>query len=387
VSGLSKNGDLNPGGVGLQRPNPGDNIDEGRERRAHSGTALIERFIVMFLFGLLVFGVLVVLRPLATAIAFGAILAIATWPLRKAFIQAGLPPGLAATALFVAALALMVVPAALVAPTLSASLGQAAHHLEEGLANVPDTLPAWIARIPLLGARIGQAWQTVAQGDGDLRTALAPYADWLQARLIEAAGELAGSVLQFLLALIVCAMLWTSGDAVNETLCDVMRRLGGTTAVAALEAAAGSLRSVAYGVVGTAVMQGVLMTMGAAIAGVSASVLLGFVVMLLAISQIGAPLIVLVWGGAAWSLFRAGDPVWGSFMLAWGLVLVTASDNFVKPWLISQGVKMPLTLVILGVFGGFVSLGFLGLFIGPALLAVAFTLLRAWRAQALPNEP
>jgi predicted PurR-regulated permease PerM len=307
--------------------------------------------------------------------------------LRRAFVQAGLRPGLAAAALFVAALALILVPAALVAPRLSASLGQAAHHLEEGLANLPDTLPAWVARIPMLGARIDKAWQTVVQANGDLRTVLAPYADWLRTWLIEAAGELAGSVLQFLLALIVCAMLWTGGDAVNETLRDVMRRLGGTTAVAALEAAAGSLRSVAYGVVGTAVMQGVLMTIGAAIAGVSASVLLGFVVMLLAISQIGAPLIVLVWGGAAWSLFRAGDPVWGGFMLVWGFVLITMSDNFVKPWLISQGVKMPLTLVILGVFGGFVSLGFLGLFIGPALLAVAFTLLKAWRAQMVPSEP
>jgi predicted PurR-regulated permease PerM len=325
------------------------------------------------------------LHPLATAIAFGTVLAIATWPLRRILVQVGLRPGLAATALCVAALALVAMPVALLVPNLSASLGEAANRLKEGLASLPDTVPDWIARLPVLGTRIDQGWQKMAQSDGDLRTVLAPYADWLRVWLIEAARELAGSVVQFLLALIVCTMLWANGDAVKETLRDGMRRLGGSAAIAALEAAAGSLRSVAYGVVGTAVMQGVLMTIGAAIAGVPASVFLGFVVMLLAISQIGAPVIVLVWGGAAWSLFRAGDPAWGSFMLVWGLILVTMSDNLVKPWLISQGVKMPMTLVILGVFGGFVSLGFLGLFIGPALLAIAFTLLKAWRAQALPN--
>ena len=82
----------------------------------------------------------------------------------------------------------------------------------------------------------------------------------------------------------------------------------------------------------------------------------------------------MVWGGAAWWLFIRATRAWGIFMLAWGLVSRHASDNLIRPWLISRGVEMPLTLVILGVFGGFLSFGFLGLFVGPALLAIAFTL-------------
>ena len=144
-----------------------------------------------------------------------------------------------------------------------------------------------------------------------------------------------------------------------------------------MEAAGGALRSVAYGVVGTACFQAVLMAVGARLAGVPAPVALGFLALLLAISQIGQILLPVLWGGAAWWLFSQGAQAWGIFMLAWGLILVSASDNFVRPWLISRGVTMPLTLVILGVFGGFVSFGFLGLFIGPAVLAVAFTLLQA----------
>nr|WP_268894146.1 AI-2E family transporter [Pseudoroseomonas coralli] len=94
----------------------------------------------------------------------------------------------------------------------------------------------------------------------------------------------------------------------------------------------------------------------------------------------------MVWGGGAWWLFHQAQPGWGVFILVWGAVLVSASDNLIRPLLIKRGVAMPLTLVILGVFGGFLSFGFLGLFIGPALLAVAFTLLRAWRAVDVHRE-
>ena len=110
-----------------------------------------------------------------------------------------------------------------------------------------------------------------------------------------------------------------------------------------------------------------------------------FVTVLLAISQVGAPLIVLIWGGSAWYLYRQDEIGWAIFIGLWGLILVSGSDNILRPWLIGKGMQMPLTLVIVGVFGGFLSLGFLGLFVGPALIAVAFNLLKSWRAQSAPQ--
>jgi predicted PurR-regulated permease PerM len=241
--------------------------------------------------------------------------------------------------------------------------------------------PGWIVDLPLAGDRLAGLWHQVAAADGNVRSVLEPYASRIGEMMVAAAAALADSALQFILALIVAAMFWTNGDRVGAFMRGVVQRLGGETAAQALDAAGGSLRSVAYGVVGTALIQGALMSLGALLAGLPAPVLLGFVVMLLAISQIGAPLIVLVWGGGAWWLFHEGAQGWGIFMIAWGLVMVSASDNIIRPWLIRQGVEMPLTLVILGVFGGFLSFGFLGLFIGPALLSVAFTVLKAWRGN------
>jgi predicted PurR-regulated permease PerM len=106
--------------------------------------------------------------------------------------------------------------------------------------------------------------------------------------------------------------------------------------------------------------------------------MLGFVGLLLAISQVGGPLLVIIWGGAAWWLFRQGLDGWGIFMIAWG-ILVSTIDNFLKPWLIALGIQLPLSLIILGVFGGLLAFGFLGLFIGPTLIAMIYALLKAWR--------
>jgi predicted PurR-regulated permease PerM len=352
---------------------------------ATSGTErLIERAIVLMLFGGLVLGVLLVLQPLATAILFGAILAIATWPLRSALLRLGLGHGAAAMLMFLAAVLLAGLPLLAAAPRLATALTEGALRLEALLATFPAGPPDWLARLPLAGDRLARGWRDLASAGADLQTALAPYASWIRQGALAVAGALADSVLQFVLALIVAATFWANGDAVAAVLRDVVRRLGGETAAEALEAAGASLRSVAYGVVGTACIQGILMALGAAIAGVPAPGLLGFLVMLLAISQIGAVLIPLVWGGGAWWLFHQGAGGWGMFLILWGAVLVSMSDNLIRPLLIRRGVAMPLTLVILGVFGGFLSFGFLGLFIGPALLAVAFTLLQAWRARASP---
>jgi hypothetical protein len=96
-------------------------------------------------------------------------------------------------------------------------------------------------------------------------------------------------------------------------------------------------------------------------------------------SQIGAPLLIGIWGGAAWWLFEQDHQVWGIAMIGWG-IFVSTIDNFIKPFLIGHGIQMPLSLTILAVFGGFFAFGFLGLFVGPTLIAVLFSLFQAWRA-------
>ena len=109
------------------------------------------------------------------------------------------------------------------------------------------------------------------------------------------------------------------------------------------------------------------------------AVVLGFLTMIFSISQVLGPLIVVTWLGAAAWLYSQGELGWAIYMLEWGALPISGSDNIVRPLLIKRGSAMPLGLIILGVFGGLVAFGFHGLFIGPALLAVAHGLLQAWR--------
>jgi predicted PurR-regulated permease PerM len=358
-----------------------------RPAAATGTTQLLERTVLLLLFAGLLFGILAVLRPFGTGILFGAILAIAAWPLRDLLLRRGLKRGLVATLLLVLALAVVVLPLMALAPGLGERLTQGAGRLRDYFASAPQ-IPSWLAGLPFVGERLASLWDKVLLAKGDISTVIAPYSDALREALVDAAKALGQSVLQIILSLVVATFFWVSGDTLTARVRDILRRLGGETADATLDVAADAVRSVAYGVVGTAVIQAVIMAIGLAVAGVPGAVLLGFVTLLLALSQIGAPLIIVVWAGAAIWLFGQDQQGWGIFMIFWGLV-VTVIDNFIKPLLIGAGVEMPLSLTILGVFGGFVAFGFLGLFIGPTLIAVGFTLLEAWRGApaAEPEQP
>jgi predicted PurR-regulated permease PerM len=343
--------------------------------------AMIERSILVLLVVGLLVGVLAIVKPFTTAILFGAALATAAWPIRQALIQRGLRRGPAATLLLLFSLVIVVLPMLVFAPHLADQLVRGIQRVQSYFGATPEQ-PAWIRGVPLMGRRLAAAWDRVVEAQGNLRTLAEPYTADVEQMVIGVARALADSIVQVILSLAVATMFWVNGEVLVAMLHDALRRLGGPIAEGALDVAAGAIRGVAYGVVGTAAIQAVLLAIGLAVAGVPGAAMLGFVALLLAISQIGAPLLVLIWGGAAWWLFGQDHQAWGAFMIVWG-VFVSTVDNFIKPWLIGFGVEMPMSLTILGVFGGFIAFGFLGMFIGPILIAIMFTLLQAWRAAIL----
>ena len=345
--------------------------------------ALIERSILVLLVLSLFIGVMAVVRPFTTAILFGAALATAAWPIRQALVRQGLGRGSTAALLLLLSLVLVILPLLAFAPHLADQMVRGAQRVQSYFAATPEQ-PAWLKTVPLLGRRLGAVWNRVVEVKGNLRALLEPYTANMEQLMIGAARALADSLVQVILSLVVATMFWTNGDGLVSVLHDALRRLGGPIAERALDVAAGAIRGVAYGVIGTAAIQAVLLALGLAVAGVPGAAMLGFVAFLLAISQIGGPLLVLIWGGAAWWLLAHDQQVWGVFIIVWG-GFVSTVDNFIKPWLIAFGVEMPISLTILGVFGGFIAFGFLGLFIGPTLLAIMFTLLQAWRTAVFDH--
>ncbi|MFN3359071.1 MAG: AI-2E family transporter, partial [Pseudomonas sp.] len=157
----------------------------------------------------------------------------------------------------------------------------------------------------------------------------------------------------------------------------LLERLIGDRAGYYIELVAGTVQRVVNGVIGTAAAQAVLALIGFLIAGVPGALVLGIVTFLLSLIPMGPPL---VWIPATAWLAWKGDYTYAVFLGVWGTFIISGVDNVLKPYLISRGGNLPLVIVLLGVFGGLIAFGFIGLFIGPTLLAVAYSLLTDWSA-------
>ncbi len=359
-------------------------MDQTRDeqRLADVNATLIEKFALLLLFSLLLAGVYLVLKPFMLGLLMGLILAVAAWPLRRWLVGKGMSGTLAAGVMLATLLLFVLVPMIFAAPGLAVEVKHLAEKGAAWLASSPQ-LPAWISGLPLVGDKLTSTWTDFVNQTPESKAWLASYAQPARQFVTDAAVGLAASVIDTGVALILATAFWSRGHLMMPILHDTLARLGGPQLAALTKVAAGATRGVFYGIVGTAIIQAVLMAAGLWLAGVPGAAPLGFVTLIFAISQFGGLLINLVWGGAAWWIYsKSGTDLTFWFVVVWG-VMVTFSDNLLKPLLIGSSLNLPLMLVILGVFGGFMSFGFLGLFIGPTLLAIAFDLLAAWRGRRL----
>lgn len=318
-----------------------------------------------------------ILRPFLGAIIWGTMIVVATWPAMLAVQRwCGGRRWAAVTVMSLLLLLVLVVP-------LSAAIGTIVAHLDDVVRwakelrewKVPPA-PSWLPGLPLIGPRAVVLWQEVAaDGVQVVLVKITPYAGDLTRWFASQMGNFGALFLQFVLTVIAAAVLYSYGeDAASWTL-RFGARLGGERGENAVRLAGQAIRSVARGVVVTALVQALIGGIGLAIAGVPFATLLTAAMFLLALAQIGAvPILVLA---VVW-LFWTGAPGWGAFLIVVTVVAGTL-DNLLRPFLIKQGAAdLPLLLIFVGVIGGLISFGLIGIFIGPLVLAVTHTLMRAW---------
>lgn len=331
-------------------------------------------FVVLFLL-LLVGSSFYVLSPFLLPMMWALTLVVATWPTMLRLQQRVKKRGLAVAIMTGAIVLIFVVPVALLMETLLRNRGTITDWAQTlATATIPPP-PAWIADLPLVGHQITDAWTNLASASkNELAARLTPYAtfavQWL-AGLASSAGVLG---FQFLLTIVIAVILYTQGEAARLWLIRIGRRLAGDRGEAAIVLAGQAIRAVALGVVVTAVVQTSLAGLGLFAAGIPFAGLLTAVVLLLAIAQIG-PILVLV-PAVIW-LFWTGASGRGTALAVW-TVPVIMLDNILRPILIRRGANLPLLLIFAGVIGGLIGFGIVGLFVGPVVLAVAYTLLKEW---------
>jgi predicted PurR-regulated permease PerM len=232
-----------------------------------------------------------------------------------------------------------------------------------------------VAGLPVVGAKLQGFWlQIAANGIHDYAARLAPYAGTGTRWLIAEAGNFGLLLLQFLLIVVIAAVMYAGGESAAGWLKRFGRRLAGERGESAVVLAGMAIRGVALGVVVTALAQSLLGGIGLALAGVPMAAVLTTLMFILCIAQLGPGLVLIP--AVIW-VFWSGDSGWGTFLLVWSLAVVSM-DNILRPYLIKKGADLPLLLIFAGVIGGMLTLGLVGIFVGPVVLAVTYTLLDAW---------
>lgn len=324
----------------------------------------------------LVVGCYLVLNPFIPAVLFAAVVCSATWPLyvrlRKVLWGRSAFAALAMTLLLVL---LVIGPAVLLAVNLTDNVAALLEKSKAIVNGGPIAPPAWIRDIPWVGSMLADYWQRLASSGETLITQwnglLVPARNF-----VLGAGKAAGEgLLQLVLAGFIGFFFYRDGESLVLAMRQILNKIAGSLGDALLETIDSSITGVIHGIFGTALAQALVALAGFLIAGVPTAFLLGVVTFFLSIVPVGPPL---VWGGASVWLIYNGQTGWAIFMALWGLLVISSIDNLVKPYLISRSSKLPLLLIVLGVFGGVIAFGFIGLFIGPPLLAIGLTLVQFW---------
>jgi len=330
----------------------------------------------------LLIGSIWILSPFLPALLWAMMIAVATWPLllrlQRSF-RHRRAPAVAVMTLLV--LLLLIVPLSLATSTLIQHANQIVDWGKSLTELSLPPLPRWITELPILGELAAEYWARIASaGAAELATQATPYAGRLTRWLVSELGNVGGLLLQFLLTVALTAVFYFSGEHYAIWLRRLGRRLGGEQGDQIIILAGKAIRAVALGVGITALVQAVLGGIGLFIAGVPLAALLSVLMFILCIAQIGPALVLLP--ATIW-LYANDSGGWATFLLVWSLIVVSI-DNFLRPMLIKQGADLPMLLILAGVIGGMLAFGMLGIFIGPVVLAVAFTLLQSWVDEVPP---
>jgi predicted PurR-regulated permease PerM len=325
---------------------------------------------------LLALGCLYVLSPFLPAILFAACVVISSWPIYLRLLdnmKGRRTP--AALTMTLSLTLLVIIPLAMVAYNLADDVATSFSHLRDALVHGDLAPPGWVRQVPLLGETMDSYLRHLINSRESMLELAQRMLEPARRYLVAGGIMLGTGVAQMSLAAFVSFFFYRDGKALLALISVAMARIMGEGAETIAETISQTVRGVMYGLLGTALAQALVAAIGFMIAGVPAVPLLAVLVFVSSLIPVGPPII---WGGAALWLFAQGDTGWGIFMLVWGLVLISGVDNVVRPMLISRGSSLPFLLTLLGVLGGVIAFGFVGMFIGPTLLAVGYSLMSEW---------
>lgn len=338
----------------------------------------IDLLIKTLVAGAIAIGCYFVVQPFLTSIIIAAILAVVTWPLysraRSSFGNTTTIPALIMVLLLITCVLL---PTSFILVALAQQIPKAVALFKAWVAT-GFSLPSFISDIPVVGSWLHEQL-LFAIDPSTLTNTLQKMIDPLTSWVLNAAVHVSSGLFQMALVTFIVFFFYRDGPWFADKVHEVLERVSGNLAHEMNRILINTTRSVVLGLLGTAFGQGIVAAIGFWIAGVPGILTLSTLVCILSIVPVGPPLI---WGPAAVWLYSQGQTGMAIFLVLWGALAVSSVDNFLKPLLIARGTSLPLSLIFLGVFGGVIAFGFLGLILGPILLAVGIAMLQAWMKNA-----
>jgi predicted PurR-regulated permease PerM len=343
----------------------------------------IEQLLSLSIIALLIIGSIVLVFPFLTAILWAVVFVVTTWPffikVEKAL---GGRTSLAAVVLTLLLALIFFLPLVYVGSRLVSQASIAFDYTQGLMEKGLGPAPLWLKGLPLIGERLEGIWQNIGQDTPKLIEIIKPHIKNVLSSIVSAGAGVGRVILSTILSLIFYFFLLKEGRPVRTGLEAMALRLGGEKGRHLLFMAGTTMRSVVYGILGAAIIQGIMAIFGLWISGVPSPVFIGAVAGLFALVPVGLIQVVLL-PAAGWLIYK--DHIgWGIFLAIWSFTVVGNVDTFIRPMLISRGAKVPFLVVLLGVLGGIAVGGIIGLFVGATLLSVFFTLLKEW--AAVPDE-
>jgi predicted PurR-regulated permease PerM len=339
----------------------------------------IEPILVVVVLALVFFACIKIILPFIGVILWSAILVVATWPLYRGLKDRLGSRSKLTTLIMTLSLAVVLVgPLAALTASLSEHISSASDVFQDlTSAKLPENPPAWMSKVPILNKRLESGWHEASTDMQGFVEKIRPQIQTAATWLLSQGAQLGLVLLQCLLVLLISALLFSNGEALARYSQKLAKRLGGDEGLKSVNTAAETIKRVSIGVIGTAAIQAVLSGFGFWLADVPGWVLLAFFCFFTALIQIGTGII---WIPVAIWLGYQDARAWAIFTVVWG-IFINIGDNFIKPYLISQGSNLPIALIFMGVIGGMLTFGIIGIFLGPTLLAIGYSLLQYWLDQ------
>jgi predicted PurR-regulated permease PerM len=321
-----------------------------------------------------------IVSPFISIVVWAVIISVAVYPAHVALTaRAGGRKKMSATIIVLIGLAIIIVPTWYLAESTIGGLQHIAADLEDGTATVPppnDSVAEW----PVIGEQVHEIWSAAATNLEATLNQFKPQLKGAGQKALGMAGSTVATAFQFILSVIIAGVLLMSAEGGKAVARNTITSLVGTgRGPEFTELSILTIRSVAKGVLGTALIQALVSAVGLAVAGIPAAGLWAFVVLVLAIIQL-PPLIIL--GPIAIWYFSVAPTVPAVIFLVFAII-VSASDAILKPMLLGRGVETPMLVILVGAIGGAIVSGIIGLFTGAVILALGYELFMAWMA---PDE-